>query len=86
MQHRYDAMEEILRSLLDPNGVMRLRPLTGWLIARLGAYARMSKDRRHFLGGVAERSNAAVLKTAEAFGSPWVRIPPPPLLRNALRR
>ena len=30
------------------------------------------------LGGVAERSNAAVLKTAEAARLPWVRIPPPP--------
>src|SRR5438874_12573802 len=29
-------------------------------------------------GGVAERSNAAVLKTAEAARLPWVRIPPPP--------
>src|SRR5438552_15364259 len=32
----------------------------------------------HCLGGVAERSNAAVLKTAEGASSPWVRIPPPP--------
>src|SRR4029077_2512270 len=31
------------------------------------------------LGGVAERSNAAVLKTAEVARLPWVRIPPPPL-------
>src|SRR5437867_10191715 len=30
------------------------------------------------LGGVAERTNAAVLKTAEAARLPWVRIPPPP--------
>src|SRR5438093_715636 len=30
------------------------------------------------IGGVAERSNAAVLKTAEAARLPWVRIPPPP--------
>ena len=29
-------------------------------------------------GGVAERSNAAVLKTAEVARLPWVRIPPPP--------
>src|SRR5438445_2706020 len=29
-------------------------------------------------GGVAERTNAAVLKTAEAARLPWVRIPPPP--------
>src|SRR5882762_8481293 len=29
-------------------------------------------------GGVAERSNAAVLKTAVGASSPWVRIPPPP--------
>ena len=29
-------------------------------------------------GGVAERTNAAVLKTAEGASSPWVRIPPPP--------
>src|SRR5437773_10055569 len=29
-------------------------------------------------GGVAERSNAAVLNTAEAARLPWVRIPPPP--------
>ena len=29
-------------------------------------------------GGVAERSNAAVLKTAKSFGASWVRIPPPP--------
>src|SRR2546426_3482868 len=33
------------------------------------------------LGGVAERSNAAVLKTAEAARLPWVRIPPPPQKR-----
>src|SRR5690348_11694924 len=32
------------------------------------------------LGGVAERSNAAVLKTAVGASSPWVRIPPPPHL------
>ncbi len=32
------------------------------------------------LGGVAERSNAAVLKTAEVARLPWVRIPPPPHL------
>src|SRR5436190_3930649 len=32
------------------------------------------------LGGVAERSNAAVLKTAEVARLPWVRIPPPPRL------
>ena len=31
-------------------------------------------------GGVAERSNAAVLKTAEVARLPWVRIPPPPPL------
>ena len=30
-------------------------------------------------GGVAERSNAAVLKTAAGFTGPGVRIPPPPL-------
>jgi hypothetical protein len=33
---------------------------------------------RYCLGGVAERSNAAVLKTAEVARLPWVRIPPPP--------
>src|SRR5438309_6792444 len=32
------------------------------------------------IGGVAERLNAAVLKTAEAARLPWVRIPPPPRL------
>src|SRR5438445_8313056 len=31
-----------------------------------------------YAGGVAERSNAAVLKTAEVARLPWVRIPPPP--------
>ena len=31
-------------------------------------------------GGVAEWSNAAVLKTATSFGASWVRIPPPPLI------
>ena len=32
-------------------------------------------------GGVPEWSNGPVLKTGVAFGSPWVRIPPPPLQR-----
>src|SRR2546430_2236924 len=36
-------------------------------------------------GGVAERSNAAVLKTAEGASSPWVRIPPPPQKRSTSR-
>jgi hypothetical protein len=31
------------------------------------------------LGGVAERSNAPVLKTGVRASEPWVRIPPPPL-------
>ena len=31
-------------------------------------------------GGVAERLNAPVLKTGVVFGSPWVRIPPPPFI------
>src|SRR5438270_14093834 len=35
-------------------------------------------------GGVAERSNAAVLKTATPFGASWVRIPPPPHRAAAL--
>lgn len=35
-------------------------------------------------GGVAERLNAPVLKTGVAFGSPWVRIPPPPLMAAAV--
>ena len=37
---------------------------------------------RYCPGGVAERSNAAVLKTAEGASSPWVRIPPPPPMCN----
>src|SRR5438270_13306000 len=36
------------------------------------------KSGPHCPGGVAERSNAAVLKTAVGASSPWVRIPPPP--------
>src|SRR5207248_2196990 len=36
-------------------------------------------------GGVAERSNAAVLKTAEVARLPWVRIPPPPHLVSGFR-
>ena len=32
------------------------------------------------VGGVAEWSNAAVLKTVERVSVPWVRIPPPPPL------
>src|SRR5438270_13443168 len=36
------------------------------------------KPHHHCPGGVAEWSNAAVLKTAEGASSPWVRIPPPP--------
>src|SRR5256712_12723420 len=47
-----------------------------------GLDAGMVESRRNphhrCLGGVAERSNAAVLKTAEGASSPWVRIPPPP--------
>src|SRR5207248_7949677 len=35
------------------------------------------------LGGVAERSNASVLKTDDAARYPRVRIPPPPLPRPA---
>ena len=31
-------------------------------------------------GGVPERPNGAVLKTADGGSRPWVRIPPPPLL------
>ena len=38
----------------------------------------VANPRKHCIGGVAERSNAAVLKTAEGASSPWVRIPPPP--------
>ena len=34
-------------------------------------------------GGVPEWSNGPVLKTGVAFGSPWVRIPPPPLAVEA---
>ena len=34
-------------------------------------------------GGVPEWSNGPVLKTGVAFGSPWVRIPPPPLAAEA---
>ena len=33
-------------------------------------------------GGVRERSNRAVLKTAGRASAPWVRIPPPPLARG----
>ena len=33
-------------------------------------------------GGVAEWSNALVLKTSEGSRPPWVRIPPPPPLAN----
>src|SRR4051812_20954468 len=35
------------------------------------------------LGGVAERSNAAVLKTAGRASASWVRIPAPPLRQRA---
>ena len=39
-------------------------------------------------GGVAERLNAAVLKTVDRFRGPWVRIPPPPpfMLINCMTR
>src|SRR6266699_3455510 len=40
--------------------------------------ATPANPRKHCVGGVAERSNAAVLKTAEVARLPWVRIPPPP--------
>ena len=44
-----------------------------------GAMVRTRRNPHHCCsGGVAERSNAAVLKTAEAARLPWVRIPPPP--------
>ena len=36
------------------------------------------------LGGVRERSNRAVLKTAGRASVPWVQIPPPPLLDGTL--
>jgi hypothetical protein len=40
----------------------------------------MAGGRIHFdFGGVRERSNRAVLKTADGGTRPWVRIPPPPL-------
>jgi hypothetical protein len=37
-------------------------------------------------GGVPERSNGAVLKTADGETRPWVRIPPPPPVRLLARR
>ena len=36
--------------------------------------------KRPLAGGVAEWSNALVLKTSEGVSLPWVRIPPPPPL------
>ena len=42
-------------------------------------------DSIHYFGGVAEWSNAAVLKTAEVARLPWVRIPPPPPIHVRLR-
>ena len=50
-------------------------------LASIPRAARLKRRREPYLycpGGVAERSNAAVLKTAEGASSPWVRIPPPP--------
>ena len=40
----------------------------------------------HGRGGVRERSNRAVLKTADGATRPWVRIPPPPLSFLSRRR
>ena len=46
---------------------------------RIRAVVQSRWNPHHYCtGGVAERSNAAVLKTAVGASSPWVRIPPPP--------
>lgn len=56
------------------------RPVAG----RVDWSARRLEWRWLQSGGVAEWSNAPVLKTGVAATSPWVRIPPPPLDREPL--
>ncbi len=61
---------------LDPG-----RPYTLYGRARLGSGAPLDRKKRRRIqgfGGVAERSKAAVLKTAEGSRPPKVRILPPP--------
>src|SRR5690606_5096605 len=60
---------------------VRMSPRQPGVLARIRSVAVPSGEP----GGVAEWLKAPVLKTGVGFGSPWVRIPPPPLLafRNA---
>ena len=69
----------ILENFQEADGsIVVPKPLTEFGAPRASAPSAHAPSSVTARGGVPERSNGAVLKTADGATRPWVQIPPPP--------